>query len=75
MHALQTKHKTKGAIVAEVCREVGVSEVKLRVPGRGSQGAQARWMVGLPAMDQNSASLTEVARYFGRDVSPDPTKN
>ncbi len=52
-----------------------MSEVKLRVPGRGSQGAQARWMVGLPAMDQTSASLTEVARYFGRDVSPDPTKN
>ena len=58
-----------GAIVAEVCREVGVSEGKLRVPGRGSQAAQARWMVGLLAMDHNSASLTEVARYFGRDVS------
>ncbi len=29
---------------------------------------------GLLAMDHNSASLTEVARSFGRDVSPDPTK-
>ena len=27
------------------------------------------------AMDHNSASLTEVARYFGRDVSPDPIEN
>jgi len=25
------------------------------------------------AMDHHSASLTEVVRYFGRDVSPDPT--
>ena len=58
-----------GAIVAEVCREVGVSEGKLRVRGRGSQAAQARWMVGLLAMDHNSASLTEVARNFGRDAT------
>jgi len=56
-------------IVAEVCREVGVSEGKLRVPGRGSQAARARWMVGLLAMDYHSASLTEVARHFGRDVT------
>ena len=26
-------------------------------------------MVGLLAMQHNSASLTEVARYFGKDVS------
>ncbi len=51
-----------------------MSEGKLRVPGRGSQAAQARWMVGLLAMDDNSGSMTEVTRYFGRDVSPDPTK-
>ena len=58
-----------GSIIAEVCREVGVSEGRLRVPGRDSQAAQARWMVGFLAMDHNSASLTEVARYFRRDVS------
>lgn len=58
-----------GSIIAEVCQEVGVSEGKLRVAGRGSQAAQARWMVGLLAMDHNSATLTEVARYFGRDVT------
>ena len=40
-----------GAIVAEVCREVGVSEGKLEVPGRDSQAARARWMVNLLAMD------------------------
>jgi len=56
-------------IVAEVCREWGVSEGALRTPGRGSQAARARWMVGLLAMDYNSASLTEVARHFGRDVT------
>ena len=46
MHNQQTKHKTKGAIVVEVCREVGVSEGNLEVSGRDSQAAQARWMVG-----------------------------
>ena len=46
-----------------------MSEGKLRVPGRGSQAAQARWMVGLLAMDHNSAGLNEAARYFGRDVT------
>ncbi len=60
---------TLGAIVAKVCREIGVSEEKLKVRGRGSQAAQARWMVGLLAMDYNSVTLTEVARYFGRDVT------
>ncbi len=58
-----------GTIVEEICRAVGVSEGKLRVPGKGSQAAQARWMVGLLAMDYKSASLTEVARYFRRDVT------
>lgn len=58
-----------GTIIAKVCREAGVSKEKLRVPGISSQAAQARWMVGLLAMNPNSASLTEVARYFGRDVT------
>jgi len=56
MHAQQIKHKTKGAIVVEVCREVGVSEGKLAVSGRDSQPARARWMVGLLAMDHNFSS-------------------
>ena len=56
MHAQQIKHKTKVAIVAEVCREVSVSEGKLGVPGGGSQAAQARWMVGLLAMDYKISS-------------------
>ena len=57
------------AIVVEVCQELGLTEEKLRVAGKSSQAAQARWMIGLLAMDHNSATLTEVARYFGRDVT------
>lgn len=57
------------AILAAVCREVSLPESHLRAPGRGSQGAQARWLVGLLATDLNSATLTEVARDFGRDVA------
>jgi len=33
-----------------------MSEGKLRVRGRGSQAAQARWAVGLLAMDQDISS-------------------
>ena len=57
------------AIMAAVCRERDVPEAALRAPGRRSLAAQARWLVALLAMDLNSASLTEVARYFGRDVA------
>jgi REP element-mobilizing transposase RayT len=57
------------AIVAAVCREVGLREFHLRAPGRGSQGARARWLVSLLATDLNSATLTEVARDLGRDVA------
>ncbi len=63
------RQPTLGTIVAEVCREAGLSEEKLRVPGKNSQAAQARWMVGLLAMDHNRVTLTDVARYFGRDVT------
>jgi REP element-mobilizing transposase RayT len=57
------------AIVAAVCGEGDFSEAALHAPGRRSQTAQARWLVGLLASDLHSASLTEVARYFGRDVA------
>lgn len=56
-------------ILAAVCREVNLPEPDLRAQGRGSQAAEARWLVGLLAMDFKSATLTEVARYFGRDVA------
>ncbi|MEE9568667.1 MAG: hypothetical protein V3W37_04705, partial [Candidatus Binatia bacterium] len=49
--------------------EGDLSERALRAPGKGSRAARGRWMVGLLAMDHNGASLTEVARYFGRDVT------
>jgi hypothetical protein len=58
-----------GLIVAQVCREGGLSERPLRAPGKESRAARARWMVGLVSMEHKSASLTEVARYFGRDVT------
>ena len=58
-----------GAIVREVCLEAGMSEGMLRAPGKSSQAAQARWMIGLLAMDHNTATLTAVAQYFGRDVT------
>ena len=58
-----------GRIVAQVCRDGGLSERALRAPGKGSRAARARWLVGLVAMEHKSASLTEVARYFGRDVT------
>jgi len=58
-----------GVIVAEVCRDGGLSERSLRASGKESRAAQARWIVGLLAMEHKSASLTEVARYFGRDVT------
>ena len=57
------------AIVAAVCQEGDLPEAALHVAGRRSQAAQARWLVGSLATDLNSASLTEVARYFGRDVA------
>ncbi len=56
-------------IVAAICQEVDFSEALLRAPGKGSHVAQARWLVGLLATDLKTASLTEVARYFGRDVA------
>ena len=58
-----------GAIVREVCMEAGMSAEMLRAPGKSSQAARARWLVGLLAMDHISATLTHVARYFGRDVT------
>ncbi len=57
------------AIVREVCRETNESEENLRAPGKSSRAARARWLVGLVAMEYNSATLTHVARYFGRDVT------
>jgi putative transposase len=57
------------AIIAAVCWEGDFPEAALHAAGRGSQAARARWLVGLMAMDLKSASLTEVARYFGRDVA------
>jgi REP element-mobilizing transposase RayT len=60
---------TLRAIVTAVCWEGGFSEAAMCAPGRRSQAAQGRWLVGLLATDLNSVSLTEVARYFGRDVA------
>lgn len=56
-------------LVKRVSVECGLNEAALAAKGRQRQPAQARAMIGYLAVALNSASLTEVAQRFGRDVA------
>jgi len=56
-------------ITLAVCRAYRMSPEQLAAPGRSHGPAQARALVALLAMQTGAATLTEVGRRFGRDVS------
>ncbi len=56
-------------ITAAVCRALKLVPSRLQTPGRQPEPARARWLIALLATELNSASLTAVARGFGRDVA------
>ncbi len=57
------------ALVSRVCEACGLDEASLGSPGKGRREAEARGIVALLAQESGAASLTEVGRRFGRDVT------
>jgi len=60
---------TLDALVDHVCAGYGVDERALRASGRQRATAQARALVGWLVVQTKAATLTEVARRFGREAS------
>ncbi len=56
-------------LVVRVSRQYGLREEQLAGVSRGRMAARARSTIGYLSMQMRSASLTEVARRFGRDVT------
>ena len=56
-------------IVAYVCKGSRLTERQLAQPGKGRAPAEARALIALLAVSTGSATLSEVARRFGRDLS------
>lgn len=56
-------------IVAAACRVFGIREDELHAPGRKLMPSRIRGVVGLLVQEMGDASLTDVARRFGRDLS------
>ncbi len=56
-------------ITAAVCWALKIAPSRLQAPGRQPEHTRARWLIALLATKLNSASLTAVARGFGRDVA------
>ena len=57
------------AIIAGVCAAWGTDEAALRAPGRWHEAAQARAAIGWLATQTQSASLSQIALHFGRDIA------
>ena len=57
------------AIIAGVCAAWHLDEQALVLPGRRRDTALARAAIGWLAAETKAATLTEVARHFGRDVA------
>jgi len=56
-------------IIGGVCVAWGLDEPALRAPERQRDAARARAVIGWLAVEMRAATLTEVARRFGRDVA------
>ncbi len=56
-------------IVEAVCRSYDSSATRLKLKGQGRIESQARALIGFVATSTKSATLTEVAKYFERDVA------
>ncbi len=57
------------AIIRHVSNKMGISETDLRAPGRNRHAARARAVIGYLARRLETASLTDVASHFQRDLS------
>lgn len=56
-------------IIRCVCDRYGVEEAELAAKGRMRRPAEVRAVTGWLAAELNSASLSEVANRFGRDIA------
>lgn len=61
--------KSLAQITASVCNELGVTPQQLSCPSHARRLAAARAEVGLRAVNQGVASLSDVARRFNRSVA------
>ena len=65
----QTKKPNFEEIETTVCRAFSLSRNELRRKGSLHHPAQARALIGLVATQLETSTLTELAKYFQRDVS------
>jgi hypothetical protein len=56
-------------LIAHVCREMAVDAADLRQPGRRRDLARVRSMIVHHALERQIATLSEIARHFGRSAS------
>jgi REP element-mobilizing transposase RayT len=56
-------------IIARVAADFGLDEAELAAPSRRRDAAEARAVIGYLARSSGSASLSALARRFGRDVT------
>lgn len=56
-------------VIAAVCRRYGISESKLKAPGKRRPYNEARAVAAFLVRESDHLSLTELARLFGRDIS------
>jgi hypothetical protein len=56
-------------LIVHVCREMGVHGADLRRPGRRRDLARVRAVIVHHALERRLATLSEIARHFGRSAS------
>ncbi|MGH8453559.1 MAG: hypothetical protein ACRES4_05475 [Nevskiales bacterium] len=66
---LARKPRDLDAIILNICGRSQISVSELSQRGRGRRAARARALIVLEALREGSATLTELAKRFGRDSS------
>lgn len=56
-------------LIRHVCKDYGIDEEQLASSGRDRYTSEARQVIGWLALKTDNLTLTQVAQYFGRDVT------
>jgi REP element-mobilizing transposase RayT len=56
-------------LIRYVCKDYGIDEEQLASSGRDRYTSEARQVIGWLALKTDNLTLTQVAQYFGRDVT------
>ena len=62
-------HISMESLVRSVCKEYNLKDADLTSASRNRTASEARQIIGWLALKSDNITLTQVAQYFGRDVT------